>query len=232
MKKYLSAVLACIMCFSLYSCDKESDANSKNNVNESATVSQSAETEVTNITENVDNSLAEIIQSAQENDSISPDRFNDNNTELFEVTKKLLDTYYKGVSEENFDLCFSSYAYFYSEAMKIENKYYDITEKEYMSEYNAELKNTYGDDYYAYVVIIGALQLYDEGLAQMEKNIEKAFDIKLELEDAYEMYYEEYIRGNLNSTTNQGAIYLLKIDGEYVLYNDFYETIDLNSLKK
>lgn len=232
MKKYLSAVLACIMCFSLYSCDKESDANSKNNVNESATVSQSAETEVTNITENVDNSLAEIIQSAQENDGINPERLNTDNTELFEITKNLVDTYFKGVTQDDYDMCFSVFPDFYREALELENKYYNQTGKEYIKEINQSLKSTYGDDYYGYIEPTGALQLYDGALKNVESIVKETFGISVKIEDAYEVYFNESIRGNLDATSQESMYIVLKIDGEYFLYDSYYENIDMDLLRK
>ena len=151
---------------------------------------------------------------------------------LFEITKNLVDTYFKGVTQDDYDMCFSVFPDFYREALELENKYYNQTGKEYIKEINQSLKSTYGDDYYGYIEPTGALQLYDGALKNVESIVKETFGISVKIEDAYEVYFNESIRGNLDATSQESMYIVLKIDGEYFLYDSYYENIDMDLLRK
>ena len=112
----------------------------------------------------------------------------------------------------------------YKKAVEKENKEYNQENDEYIKEIDANLASTYGDDYYAYATVSAILQIVDTSLAEMESIINKSFNIDIELEDAFSVQVNQVVRGKLNSTSEEMEYLLIKVDGKYYLYDQYYET--------
>lgn len=218
MKKYLSAVLACIMCFSLYSCDKEKESSvSEVSTN---TITSANDTEAKNETTTTNNPQ----NTEPLNTDIAKDRLVTDNTEIINIANKHFEAYFNGIKNGSHDECFSGYPDFYKKAVEKENKEYNQENDEYIKEIDANLASTYGDDYYAYATVSAILQIVDTSLAEMESIINKSFNIDIELEDAFSVQVNQVVRGKLDSTSKEMEYLLIKVDGKYYLYDQYYET--------
>lgn len=218
MKKYLSAVLACIMCFSLYSCDKETESS----ISESNTDVVTSVNDVENKNETTTGNNTQNTEPL--NTDIAKDRLVTDNTEIINIANKHFEAYFNGIKNGSHDECFSGYPDFYKKAVEKENKEYDQENDEYIKEIDTNLASAYGDDYYAYATVTAILQIVDTSLAEMESIINKSFDIDIVLEDAFSVQVNQVIRGKLNSISEEMEYLLIKVDGEYYLYDQYYET--------
>ncbi len=217
-KKSALVFMSCILALLSVGCDKKNDStvDTGSKVSDTAAVieqegMQVAETEDT--------------QSLNEpaNTDISPDRLVTDDTEIIKIVDSCFEKYFNGIKNESHDECFSSFPDFYKKAVEEENKTYNQQNDEYIKEINSDLKASYGDDYYAYASVSAVLQIVDSSLEEMESTINKSFDISIKLEDAFSVYVQQVIRGSLDSRSDELEYMLLKIDGEYYLYDQYYE---------
>lgn len=160
---------------------------------------------------------------AAEEAGISVKRYCTDTTEINEKTSALLAQYYEGMSEADHNKCFNAFPYFYKEAVEAENAEYGETNDEYIQSIRDGFISTYGDDFYAFAEINNILQINDESLYELEDRIWNAFEVECELDDLYYVYFTENIRGSLDKQSQPLEFAVLKIDGKYYLYDDYYE---------
>lgn len=143
---------------------------------------------------------------------------------LKDIISGLFDNYYNGIKAEDYSLCFSVFPEFYQKATEDETKELGQTNDQYIKEINAYFNETYGDDYYAFITIGNIVQLNDEVLESIKDGINKAFNVSISLEDAYSVYIDQTARGSLKKETQNYQYIMLKIDGQYYLYDDYFES--------
>ncbi len=215
MKKIYKIILTLSICISLYSC------NDKKSSSESSTSVKTDKPAVTEISGETDDSAAHASQTLST--EMSPDRENKDFDSLKKTASELFEQYYKGIKQENADLCFSVFPDFYIDALTKESEECNQTNDEYIVDMNSNFKNTYGGDYYAYSDITAILQLYDKSLLDLQKSINESFDNDIVLEDAYSVYVTQTARGSSNKGSQEYEYFLLKIDGKFYLYDSYYE---------
>lgn len=215
-KKFLSLLMAGILCFSLYSC-----GSSKT---ETAGDSQSAETN------QAVSSAAETNQASGSDETvytdIAADRKNDDYDSLEKEAGTLLEQYYTGIAEESHDKCFGAFPDFYKKAIEDESKSYGETNEEFMQYINESIKEGYGDDYTVYAEITAILQLTDESLSSLEEIINKSFSVNIKLEDAYSVYFNQNASGSKDRSCDECEYKMIIIDGKYYLYDDYFEVYE------
>ncbi|MDO5560721.1 MAG: hypothetical protein Q4F95_14160 [Oscillospiraceae bacterium] len=156
---------------------------------------------------------------------IDSKRYNTDYDTLKKVTDDLFKKYYDGIQNEDYDKCFGVFPDFYRKALARESVEYNQTDDEYIKQIHNDIVKDYGDDYYAYQEITGILQLYDDSLKSTEDTINKTFNTELTVEDAYSVYCKQVTRGKLKKDSSEEIMYLLlKIDGEYYLYDNYFES--------
>lgn len=160
---------------------------------------------------------------------IASDRVNKDYDSLKDISDKLFKQYYNGIKDEDYDECFGIFPDFYRKAIEDESKEYGQTNDDYIKQINDQIKKQYGDDYYSYAEITGILQLYDDSLTQTEDTINKTFGTNVKLEDAYTVYYNQIARGSADKGTEKLVYILLKIDGKYYMYDNYFEKQDENA---
>ena len=212
MKKICTIILAFSLCISFYSCDDKKSSS------ESSLSVKTSETAVTEISDENDNQASQTIST-----EMSPDRENKDFDSLNKAASELFEQFYKGIEQEDADLCFSVFPEFYVDAITKESIEFNQTNEEYVVDINNDFKDAYGSDYYAYVDITAILQLYDESLLNLQKTINKTFDNNTVLEDAYSVYATENVRGSLNKGSQEHEYFLIKINGKFYLYDNYYE---------
>ena len=88
----------------------------------------------------------------------------------------------------------------------------------------------YGDDFYIFSNVTSVLRLNDDSLKIIQQGINSTFETEkeIEIEDAYYLYFKESIRGSINKGTKALEFSVIRIDGEYYLYDSYYEDYENN----
>lgn len=241
MKKVVSEFLCIALAAGVCSCENQkrtsSDESAQNSVDDSKVyvTDEAISTEDRLQTDNqkgtsadesaqnsVDNSKVYVTGKAISTE-IAEERFQADNTAIKKAAEKLFEQYYDGIKNEDFEKCFSVFPDFYKKAIENENKSYNETDDEYIKSMNASFTQTYGDDYYAFITIGTTLQLYDEVLADTQNVIKESFGADAKLEDAWFLYVSQTARGEIAKETVEYQFMLLKIDGKYYLYDNYFE---------
>ena len=222
-KKTLIFAAAILMGFGVCSCSKQNDSevSSTAEVTESVTVTELPEQK---------SGLSEEQKELAMQNGISEDRYCVDDTEITEISSGLLDKYYQGMAEADFDKCFESFPDFYKKAVEDENKDYNETNEEYMKNIKQSFIDDYGDDFYIFSNVTSVLQLNDDSLKIIQQGINSTFETEkeIEIEDAYYLYFKESIRGSINKGTKALEFSVIRIDGEYYLYDSYYEDCENN----
>ena len=93
-----------------------------------------------------------------------------------------------------------------------------------------DYKKYYGDDFDIKYQVSeengekGILFLYDDSIANFKDIIKTTYNKDVNLEEAYTVYITESISGSENSDSQKSEWFLLKIDGKYYLYENYYES--------
>lgn len=167
--------------------------------------------------------LTEEQKKAAEEAGISADRYCTDNTEITAAAENVLQTYYDGIAEENFEKFIGVFPEFYKKAIQEENKEYGETDDEYMKWMKQELVKNYGEDFYAFPEITSVLQINDESLKDLEGRVLDAFGTDVKFDDLYYVYFKQCVRGNLNKSSDAFEYCLMNIGGKYYLYDTYFE---------
>lgn len=143
---------------------------------------------------------------------------------------ELLDNYYTGTKEADFDKCFGNFPDFYIDMLEKEVGICGETHEEYMQAVLDDYKEWYGDDFDIKYTVAedngekGILFLYDDSIADFKDIIKNTYNKDVNLEEAYTVYINENISGSKSSDSQKSEWFLLKIDGKYYLYENYYES--------
>lgn len=143
---------------------------------------------------------------------------------------EFLDNYYTGTKEADFDKCFGNFPDFYIDMLEKEVEVCGETHEEYMQAVLDDYKKYYGDDFDIKYQVSeengekGILFLYDDSIANFKDIIKTTYNKDVNLEEAYTVYITESISGSENSDSQKSEWFLLKIDGKYYLYENYYES--------
>lgn len=104
------------------------------------------------------------------------------------------------------------------------------THEEYMQSIYDDYVQMYGDDFEIKFQVSddengtkGILSL-ESSIDEFKDILKETYDRDVNLEEAYTIYITTVTTGSLDSYNVQEEWYLLKIDGEYYLYENYYES--------
>ncbi len=150
--------------------------------------------------------------------------------QIEEIFMGLISDYYKGTEEADFDKCFGNFPDFYLEKLEREVEICEQTHEEYMQSIHDFYVETYGEDFKIEFVVAedeestkGILSL-DESLNEFVKILKDTFGKDVNLEKAYTIYLSTSTKGSIYSDVVREEWFLLKIDGKYYIYENYYES--------
>lgn len=213
-------VSALALCMTVYGCDS-SDSSSVSEKDSSSVSEESSAVE----NEIVRGELTDEQKKAAEEVGISEDRYCTDNTSATNIALGVLQQYYEGLAEADHEKCFTAFPDFYKKAIEDENKEYGDTNEEYMQSIKTRFIEIYGDDFKISPKINSVLQINDESMAGLQERINATFGTDIKLEDVYYIYFSENITGSLKTAENPLEFSLLCIDGNYLLYDAYFENL-------
>ena len=157
---------------------------------------------------------------------ISEERFCTDNEQITKVAEDLLKQYCDGMTEADHDKCFDVFPAFYKKAVEKENSECGDTNEQYMQSIKKGFADSYGDDFYIFPTVTSVLQLSDESLEGTEERLKKSFGGDISLDDLYYVYFNENVRGSKNKSSDALEFFILVMDENCYLYDDYYETAD------
>lgn len=157
---------------------------------------------------------------------ISEERFCTDNEQITKVAEDLLKQYCDGMTEADHDKCFDVFPAFYKKAVEKENSECGDTNEQYMQSIKKGFADSYGDDFYIFPTVTSVLQLSDESLEKTEERLKKSFGEDISLDDLYYVYFNENVRGSKNKTSDALEFFILVMDENCYLYDDYYEVPD------
>ncbi|MBP1592497.1 MAG: hypothetical protein ILP22_10690 [Oscillospiraceae bacterium] len=158
--------------------------------------------------------------------NISEERFCTDNEQITKVAEDLLKQYCDGMTEADHDKCFDVFPAFYKKAVEKENSECGDTNEQYMQSIKKGFADSYGDDFYIFPTVTSVLQLSDESLEGTEERLKKSFGEDISLDDLYYVYFNENVRGSKNKSSDALEFFILVMDENCYLYDDYYETAD------
>ncbi len=158
--------------------------------------------------------------------NISEERFCTDNEQITKVAEDLLKQYCDGMTEADHDKCFDVFPAFYKKAVEKENSECGDTNEQYMQSIKEGFADSYGDDFYIFPTVTSVLQLSDESLEGTEERLKKSFGGDISLDDLYYVYFNENVRGSKNKSSDALEFFILVMDENCYLYDDYYETAD------
>lgn len=150
--------------------------------------------------------------------------------EIETICLEFLDNYYTGTKNADFDKCFGNFPDFYIDMLEKEVEVCGETHEEYMQAVLDDYKEWYGDDFDIKYTVAeesgekGILFLYDDSIADFKDILKTTYNKDVNLEEAYTVYINENISGSKSSDSQKSEWFLLKIDGKYYLYENYYES--------
>lgn len=157
--------------------------------------------------------------------TITKDGVEGNVEDIYPRIKSLLEQYYAGMRDGNFDLAMSTYPDFY---IDLEKKWIDENIK---TSYDEAMKansdwyaDNYGENYKVQVNINEILQLTEDSLTKMQEILKKNYNLTEALDDCYHFTATEITTGSGTGEPADLEWYVLCYDGKTYLYDTLYET--------
>ena len=145
-------------------------------------------------------------------------------SDVNEACADLIETYYDGLKTKDYDKSFSVFPDFYQKAMDAYLKALDETKEQFMDENIEWYNQNIGSDYKIELKINKVLQLVDSSLLEYQNTINSTFRTSIKLDDGYAVETSEVSSGSNSSVTNDLTWYVFEINGEYFLYESFFES--------
>ncbi len=224
MKKLILLLSISAIIVSMSSCngeEKKDDSNSSQSVASSTDLSENQGS--TELSGNQSSTQLPDVDLDKVNTEINKKRKNDDFESMKKLSLDLLNTYYDGIKKVDFDKCFSKYADFYKERLEKDMEKEKISSSDYMKDIQNYYKENFGEDFDILLTIDSILQLTDESLKNTNEIINSTFDKSIKLEDAYTINVIERVQGKLDMQKIELEWFLIKIDGEFYLYDGAYE---------
>ena len=146
------------------------------------------------------------------------------------LAQEFFDNYYNGTMEADFDKCFKNFPDFYLEMLEKEVETCGENHQQYIDGVRQNYVDTYGDDFkISHRISVdesgtkGILKLSDDSVESMKEIFKETYGKDVNLEEAYTVYITTAVQGSLDSYSEEREWYILKIDGEFYLYEDYYE---------
>lgn len=152
--------------------------------------------------------------------------------EIETICIDFLTDYYDGTKEADFDKCFGNFPDFYLDMLEKEVDVCGETHEEYMQGIYNDYVESFGDDFNISFQVAdsgdgngkGILYLYDDSLEEFKNIFKDTYGADVNLEEAYTIYITTAMSGSKTSYTEDSEWFILKIDGKYYLYENYYET--------
>lgn len=162
--------------------------------------------------------------SATSGGTISDDRKNEDFDALVEEFTPLLDTYYQGIREQDYDMFLSAFPDFYKEQVEQECKEQSMDHKAYMNGMYTNLTDQYGADFKITYTFSQIFQLTDDSLTAYDDILKTKFGVTASVSDGYSAVVKEATSGMKDSSSYDLEWFFLKIDGKLYLYENYYES--------
>jgi hypothetical protein len=150
--------------------------------------------------------------------------------QIEDICLEFVDNYYNGTIEKDFNKCFGNFPDFYLEMLEKEVEICGESHDEYMQGIYSDYAETYGDDFEITSRVAddgngtkGILKLSDESTEDMKEIFKETYDKDVNLEEVYTVYVTTVTKGSADEYSDEEEWYILKIDGEYYLYERYYE---------
>ncbi len=183
--------------------------------------------ETTAITENKEDSSE---MTAEKITTMKDDKKFLSRDEIEETFLAIVEDYYKGTEEADFDKCFGNFPDFYLEMLEKEVEVCKQTHEEYMQSIHDYYVETYGEDFSISFVVTedkegskGILNL-EQSLVDFEEVIKETYGKDIHLQEAYTIYLTTTTKGSVNAESIREEWFMLKIDGKYYIYENYYES--------
>lgn len=148
----------------------------------------------------------------------------DFNQEVADCTVSMLNDYYQGMREGDFDLTFKNYATFYVNNVELELEYYGGSESEYISEDNATYyTENYGEDTTIVPEVTATTLMTKAVTKKYNKLVTDLYQEDATIQNVYTVYVNKVITGEIKSETVEEVWTVLEIDDNYYLYDDYFE---------
>lgn len=154
---------------------------------------------------------------------ISEERYCTDNEAITARASEIIDIYYQGITDVDFDRCFEVFPDFYKKAMEEENRKYNETNEQYTEGMKKYFSENYGEDFYVFSEVTSVLQISDSSLAELETRIKNTFGTEMKIDDLYYVYFKQVVRGSLKKGSDPLEFCLIYSDGKYYLYDDYFE---------
>ncbi len=146
------------------------------------------------------------------------------NQEVADATVSMLDEYYQGMRDADFDLTFKNYPKFYVDNVELELEYYGGTKDEYISENNASYyTNNYGEDATISVDVKSTTLMTKAVTKKYNKLVTNLYKGNQTIQSVYTVVVDKLVSGSLKEDSSQETWTILEIDNSYYLYDDYFE---------
>jgi hypothetical protein len=146
------------------------------------------------------------------------------NQEVADSTISMLNEYYEGMRNADFDLTFKNYPEFYVNNVKLELEYYGGTEDEYLSTDNATwYTENYGEDATISLEVVSTTLMTKAVTKKYNKLVVNLYQEKATIQNVYTVILNKTISGELATDTTQVDWTILQIDDQYWLYDTYFE---------
>ena len=154
------------------------------------------------------------------------------NQEVADNTISMLDEYYLGMREGNFDLTFKNYPDFYVNNIEMELEYYGGTKDEYISKNNSTYyTNNYGEDASISAEVTATTLMTKSVTKKYNKLVKSLYKGDATIQSVYTVYVDKTVSGTLKTETEPEIWTVLEIDNNYYLYDDYFEKMAENLSK-
>lgn len=148
------------------------------------------------------------------------------NQEVADATVSMLDEYYQGMRDADFDLTFKNYPEFYVDNVELELEYYGGTKDEYISTDNASYYNdNYGEDATISVDVKSTTLMTKAVTKKYNKLVTKLYKGDETIQSVYTVVVDKVVSGSLKEDSLQETWTIFEIDNSYYLYDDYFERL-------
>lgn len=160
------------------------------------------------------------------NGSIGQSESDEFNQEVADSTISMLNEYYEGMRNADFDLAFKNYAPFYIENIELELEYYGGSKDEYISENNSMYYiENYGEDATITAEVVSTTLMTKSVTKKYNKLVTDFYMSDEIIDSVYTVIVNKLVTGQLKSDSQQETWTVLEIDNSYYLYDDYFEQL-------